>query len=157
MCWFKGELTWGLFVLPKPKKILDFIFQNGSPTVHPENYSPDLQPNACMCKGYSHFREEHVVWVVWGGKSLEVSLQLLQLPLHLPEAFFQILCRHWNTFTYIKTETIPTFLQVHKEILILGNKKKQNRHKKSTKLQVKSSVIIWKLWRSKEKLKKVYK
>lgn len=80
----------GPFVLPIP----DFIFQSGIPKVHPENYPPDLQLNACMCKGYSHFREEHVVWVVWGSKSLKVSLQLLQLPLHLPEAFFQILCRH---------------------------------------------------------------
>lgn len=45
-------------------------------------------------KGYSHFSEEHVVGVIRGGESLQVSLQLQQLLLHLPEALFQILCRH---------------------------------------------------------------
>lgn len=74
-----------------------------SPTVNPLNNSPDQWVNACMCKGYSHFSEEHVAGVIGGGKSLQVSLQLKQLPLHLPEALFQILCRHWNTSTYIKT------------------------------------------------------
>lgn len=69
-------------------------FKAAFPQYTQKTIPTDLQPNACMCKGYSHFREEHVVWVVWGGESLEVSLQLLQLPLHLPEAFFQILCRH---------------------------------------------------------------
>lgn len=47
-----------------------------------------------FAKGYCHFSEEHVVGVIRGGESLQVSLQLQQLPLHLPEALLQILCRN---------------------------------------------------------------
>lgn len=74
-------------------------------TVNPLNNSLDWWVNACLCKGYSHFSKEHVVLVIGGGESLQVSLQLQQLPLHLPEALFQILCRYWHTHPHISVQT----------------------------------------------------
>lgn len=73
---------------------------------------PQRWAYAYTCKGYSHFGKKHVVGVIGGGESLQVSLQLQQLPLHLPEALFQILCRHWHTPTYFQTR-IHTLIKAH--------------------------------------------
>lgn len=126
-----------------------------SPTVNPLNNSPDQWVNACMCKGYSHFSEEHVVGVIGGGKSLQVSLQLQQLPLHLPEALFQILCRHWNTSTYIKTHkhTHTVYLQKHTEKHPRAKEIWRKKQKKDNSITGKiKCIIISRLWRrSREK------
>lgn len=97
--------------------------------------------NAYTCKGYSHFGEKHVVGVIGGGESLQVSLQLQQLPLHLPEALFQILCRHWHTPTYFQTH-IHTFIKAHRNTPTRqGNVNKKDV--RTTQLKVQSSALLF--------------
>lgn len=116
-------------------------------TVNTVNNSPEWWVNACVCKGYSHFSEEHVVGVIGGGERLQVSLQLQQLPLHLPEALFQILCRHWHTQTYINTHT-----HTHRSTPTCGEKYEENRKKDhSITGTIKCIIIIFSLWKNQRK------
>lgn len=108
--------------------------------------------NACVCKGYSHFSEEHVVGVIGGGESLQVSLQLQQLPLHLPEALFQILCRHWHTPTYTESHThIRNSTQKRTHVPRKCEERSRERER-TTQLQVQSnSLLFWGSERIREK------